>query len=157
MRAAETTFDPCGCRYPSLAQRFGKNYTAAAEHFLTVGQQDGLRGHVDQFQGRYTIADVSGRLVLSASRRMGGAVDSVVFNGTEFINAHDHGRELQVAVSPLSLLTTTTMTMTMTTTTTMMMMMMIILMMMMTMMMTVVIMMMMMMTVMTMTVTIFLK
>jgi hypothetical protein len=30
---------------------------------------------------------------------MGAAVDSVVWNNKEFINAWDHGRELQTAVS----------------------------------------------------------
>ena len=93
-------------RYPSLAKKLSQNYTAAVEHFLTVGQKEGLLGYVDGgYEGRYTISDVTGQLFLSASLRMGGAVDSVVFNDTEFINAHDHGRELQVAVGLLSVLT----------------------------------------------------
>ena len=73
------------------------------EHYLTVGRKEGLLGYVDGgYEGRYTISDVTGQLFISASTRMGGAVDSVVFNDMEYINAHDHGRELQVAVSCLS-------------------------------------------------------
>ncbi len=41
-------------RYPDLARRFGANYTAALEHYLTVGRAQGLLGYVDGgFEGAY--------------------------------------------------------------------------------------------------------
>ncbi|KAK7114592.1 uncharacterized protein [Littorina saxatilis] len=87
-------------RYPDLAAKFGQNYTAAVEHYLTKGKTQGLLGYVEGgYEGRYTISQ--GSLFISASTRVGGAVDSVVFDNTEFINAWDHGRELQVAMTML--------------------------------------------------------
>jgi hypothetical protein len=38
-------------------------------------------------------------LTLRTSARMAGAIDSITWHGKEFINAHDHGRELQSASS----------------------------------------------------------
>jgi hypothetical protein len=38
-------------------------------------------------------------LVLHASQRTAGAIDSIKFRGREFVNAYDHGREWQSAVS----------------------------------------------------------
>jgi hypothetical protein len=38
-------------------------------------------------------------LTISTSSRMAGAIDSITWRGEEFINAHDHGRELQSASS----------------------------------------------------------
>ncbi|MEA1834548.1 hypothetical protein U8607_20855 [Methylobacterium durans] len=38
-------------------------------------------------------------IVLSASTRTAGAIDSLAWNGREFLNRFDHGRELQSAAS----------------------------------------------------------
>lgn len=38
-------------------------------------------------------------IVLRASARVAGAIDSLTWRGTEFINSYDHGRELQSAAS----------------------------------------------------------
>ena len=38
-------------------------------------------------------------ITLGLSSRTGGAIDSLTWGGTQFINAHDHGRELQSAAS----------------------------------------------------------
>lgn len=38
-------------------------------------------------------------IFVSASDRMAYAIDSVVWNSNEFINAWDHGRELQIAIT----------------------------------------------------------
>ncbi len=38
-------------------------------------------------------------IVLHASQRTAGAIDSIKFRGKEFVNAYDHGREWQSAVS----------------------------------------------------------
>ena len=48
--------------------------------------------------GRYTIADIPTSLFVSASTRMGGAIDSLVFNHAEYVNAWDHGRDLTVSI-----------------------------------------------------------
>jgi hypothetical protein len=45
----------------------------------------------------YTIRQPA--LVLHASKRTAGAIDSLKFRGKEFVNAYDHGREWQSAVS----------------------------------------------------------
>lgn len=89
-------------RYPDLKQRFGNNFTAALVHFLTVGKSQGLLGYVEGgYEGRYTVARPEVQLFVSASARMSGAIDSVVWKEKEFINAWDHGRELQLAVTTL--------------------------------------------------------
>eukprot|EP01119_Soliformovum_irregulare_P002479 TRINITY_DN1272_c0_g1_i1.p2 TRINITY_DN1272_c0_g1~~TRINITY_DN1272_c0_g1_i1.p2 ORF type:complete len:318 (-),score=61.82 TRINITY_DN1272_c0_g1_i1:216-1169(-) len=38
-------------------------------------------------------------IVLGSSPRVAGAIDSLTWNGVQFINAFDHGRELQVAIT----------------------------------------------------------
>mmetsp|Transcript_27500 Transcript_27500/g.49529 ORF Transcript_27500/g.49529 Transcript_27500/m.49529 type:complete len:322 (+) Transcript_27500:758-1723(+) len=48
--------------------------------------------------GRWTIKNGEG-IQISAGSRVSGAVDSVVYGGKEYINACDHGRELQLAVT----------------------------------------------------------
>jgi hypothetical protein len=49
----------------------------------------------------YTVRQpvLNSTLVLHASPRTAGAIDSLVFRGREFVNAFDHGREWQSAVS----------------------------------------------------------
>eukprot|EP00762_Andalucia_godoyi_P007838 ANDGO_01761.mRNA.1 hypothetical protein ACA1_134270 len=47
---------------------------------------------------RWTIKSPEG-IEVSVSRRTAGAIDSVVFRNRQFINACDHGRELQMAVT----------------------------------------------------------
>ena len=37
-------------------------------------------------------------LWVSASERMAGAIDSVVWDNVEFVNSWDHGRQMQMAV-----------------------------------------------------------
>ncbi len=51
--------------------------------------------------GRATISRVfnGSPITVGVSSRTGGAIDSLTWGGTEFINAHDHGRELQSASS----------------------------------------------------------
>lgn len=38
-------------------------------------------------------------MVITTTRRLAGAIDSLKWNGQEFINSHDHGRQLQSACS----------------------------------------------------------
>ena len=51
--------------------------------------------------GRATISRTfnDSPLTVGISSRTGGAIDSLTWGGTQFINAHDHGRELQSASS----------------------------------------------------------
>ncbi len=51
--------------------------------------------------GRWTVANPAAGLFLGTSSRMSGGIDSVVWGSKEFINAWDHGRELQLAVTSL--------------------------------------------------------
>jgi len=51
--------------------------------------------------GRATISQpfAGAAIAISVSSRTAGAIDSLTWGGTQFINAHDHGRELQSASS----------------------------------------------------------
>lgn len=48
-----------------------------------------------QIRRRYGDSEI----VISTTARLAGAVDSLTWNGIEFIDSHDHGRQLQSAVS----------------------------------------------------------
>jgi hypothetical protein len=50
-----------------------------------------------EYSVRKTVLDST--LILHASQRTAGAIDSLKFRGKEFVNAYDHGREWQTAVS----------------------------------------------------------
>ncbi len=51
--------------------------------------------------GRWTIHGKAGvsDIVITATARVAGAINSLTWNGREFINARDHGRELQSALN----------------------------------------------------------
>lgn len=87
--------------YPDLKQKYGTNYSAATEYYLSTGYNQQLLGYTPNkgAYGRYTISDISNNIWLSGSDRMAAAIDSLVWNGYEFINCWDHGRELQMAVT----------------------------------------------------------
>ncbi|KAK7473851.1 hypothetical protein BaRGS_00034902, partial [Batillaria attramentaria] len=88
-------------RYPELRTQLNNDYEQAVRHYLTHGLSEHRLGYVDGgFEGRWTVSDAKHRLFLSTSNRMGGAVDSLVWNHREFINSWDHGRQLQMAVFP---------------------------------------------------------
>jgi hypothetical protein len=88
-------------RYPDLKKKFDKNYYAAIQHYLTKGLAKGYFGYFEGGDyGRYTISQMKPEgIFVSASDRMAYAIDSVVWNSNEFINAWDHGRELQIAIT----------------------------------------------------------
>ncbi len=68
----------------------------ATLHYVTLGVGEGRKGfNPTGGYGRYTITNNAG-LYISTSNRTAGAVDSLVWNNKEFINSHDHGRQLQV-------------------------------------------------------------
>lgn len=86
-------------RYSDLAKTYGTNYQKAIEHYLQHQSEKKL-GYVDgEFDGRWTITNHEHDLFIGASRRMGGAIDSLVWGHKEFINSWDHGRELQMATN----------------------------------------------------------
>ena len=88
-------------RHPQLATQLNHNYTAAAIHYVQQGRAAGLLGYAENGApyGRYTIGDPVADIYVSGSNRTAGAIDSLVWNNVEFLNAWDHGRELQLAVT----------------------------------------------------------
>jgi hypothetical protein len=87
-------------RYHDLTIAFGTNYKAAIRHYLSHGQTEHRLGYQEGGDGeRWTASNANHDLFVSASQRMGGAIDSVVWNNKEFVNAYDHGRELQMAAN----------------------------------------------------------
>lgn len=72
----------------------------AIQHYLNSGHHEGRLGYVEghSFQGRWTVSNGKD-LFISVSSRMGGSIDSLVWNNVQFINMYDHGRELQMAAN----------------------------------------------------------
>ena len=87
--------------YPSLKQKYGTNYTGAIDYYLQKngGYDQKLYGYtIGGGYGRYTLGNINKSLYISGSLRMAGAIDSLVWNNTEFINNWGHGRQLQCTV-----------------------------------------------------------
>eukprot|EP01084_Bolivina_argentea_P178150 307969_1 len=87
--------------YPNLAKKYGTNYTAAIDYYLQPngGYDQHLLGYtIGGGYARYTLGNVTKGLYISGSLRMAGAIDSLVWNNTEFVNNWGHGRQLQIAV-----------------------------------------------------------
>jgi hypothetical protein len=87
--------------YPDLTSAFGNNYALALRHYLIHGIVEGRIGYgpneANGTFGRWTARNDI--ISITASRRVAGAIDSVFWNGKEFINSYDHGRQLQPALS----------------------------------------------------------
>ncbi|XP_070188412.1 uncharacterized protein [Littorina saxatilis] len=90
-------------RYSDVEKAHGLHgYRQAIEHYLTTGQHEHRVGYLEGgYGGRWTVSDAHHKLFVSASARMGAAIDSLVWNNHEFINSIDHGRELQMAFNIL--------------------------------------------------------
>lgn len=103
-------------RYADLKTAFGTDYAAAVLHYVHYGLREGREGRlVATPNPAATVGQAlrpqaavtygpSGRaanaiIELGSSARMAGGIDHLSWGGTEFINAYDHGRELQVAWS----------------------------------------------------------
>jgi hypothetical protein len=88
-------------RYEDIREACKGDSGCALDHYLQHGISEKRVGYVEDGMtfGRATIADVALGICVSAGARTAGAVDSVVFQNTEMINTHDHGRQLQVAVT----------------------------------------------------------
>jgi hypothetical protein len=84
--------------YPDLKAAFGNDCTKGLQHYLNTGRGEGRVGIVNGgYDGRYTISNDI--ITVGASLRTAGAIDSLYWNGREFLNSFDHGRQLQVALS----------------------------------------------------------
>ena len=104
-------------QYPDLVTAFGTDYGAAVIHYTHHGIKEGRKGTLaglpnpgaavgDALRPQGAIsydmaAGVAANAIidLRSSTRMAGGIDHLGWNGVEFINAWDHGRELQVAWS----------------------------------------------------------
>jgi len=88
-------------KYVDLRNAFSTNYALALRHYLVNGIGEGRQGYdvggTNGTYGNWTAR--SSTISVGTSRRVAGAIDSVFWNGKEFINSYDHGRQLQVAVS----------------------------------------------------------
>lgn len=88
-------------RYDDVRAACKGDTGCALDHYVNHGIAEGRVGYVEDGMpfGRATIADAALGICVSSGARTAGAVDSVVFQNTEMINTHDHGRQLQVAVT----------------------------------------------------------
>jgi hypothetical protein len=88
-------------RYEDVRDACKGDAACALSHYLQHGMSEGRVGYAEDGIpfGRFTIADPALGICVSAGARTAGAVDSVVFQNSEMINTHDHGRQLQVAVT----------------------------------------------------------
>jgi hypothetical protein len=95
-------------RYPDLVSAYGAaGYANAISHFINYGMAEGRLGYLqngmaDPRVKRTTIQGTAangGKIYISTGSRTAGAVDSLMLNNVEFINAWDFGRELQVAMA----------------------------------------------------------
>lgn len=99
-------------KYSDLKQAFGQNYYQAAAHYLTNGYGEGRIGYFESYSGsgdnyidKYGRVTLSNRwagswsspIYLSISQKNAGAIDSIWWNGKEYINGNDHGRLAQYA------------------------------------------------------------
>lgn len=88
-------------RYADLGAAYGNNYALALRHYLVYGVGEGRTGYgPNEATGAYNRWTARNDIIsVTASRRVAGAIDSVFWNGKEFINSYDHGRQLQPALS----------------------------------------------------------
>ena len=99
-------------RYADLMTACGTNYLCALTHYLQFGWSEHRCGYLEgggmsHFTYRWTVASAgacgnSSGIWMSASNRTAGAIDSIFWNGLEFVNSFDHGRLLQVAIANIS-------------------------------------------------------
>ena len=103
--------------YPDLSAAFGTDYAAAVVHYVTNGLREGRLGTTagtpngaaaigaelrPKVAPSYDVVNASAAnaiIDIRSSSRMAGGIDHLGWNGVEFINRWDHGRELQVAWS----------------------------------------------------------
>ena len=85
-------------RYGDLQAAFGNDCKAALDHFNAHGRAEGRSGlQGASYEGRTTVKNDI--IAVGMSNRTAGAIDSLYWNGREFINSFDHGRQLQIAMS----------------------------------------------------------
>lgn len=94
--------------YADVNSAYGARRSGAIRHYLQFGANEGRYGYrpdlVNGYKGRWVARNVTNSpqsadmLTVSGSSRVAGAIDSVFWKNMEFINAFDHGREVQPAV-----------------------------------------------------------
>lgn len=100
-------------KYPDLLAAFWYNYHAATAHYIANGHAEGRIGHMavndhGDPMGAYKRITATSKytgqadswwhpLTVSCSKQFAGAIDSIMWNGFEFINSYDHGRQAQYA------------------------------------------------------------
>lgn len=92
-------------RHTDLLEAYGNDYAESIVHFVNHGNKEGRMGYQENGillgQLTTTISSLAqdGKIFIGTSQRNAGAIDSLIFDNVEFINATDHGRELQIAYS----------------------------------------------------------
>lgn len=86
---------------------FGNDFRKAILHYVLVGREQGLTGYPSTFSFGGVLPDIRGFkgnavvgnrvLTITTSSQFAGAVDGVYFNGCNFVNNYDHGRQIQTA------------------------------------------------------------
>lgn len=94
--------------YADVNSAYGGRRSGAIRHYLQFGASEGRYGYrpdlVSGYKGRWVARNATNSpqgadlLTVSGSSRVAGAIDSVFWKNMEFINAYDHGREVQPAV-----------------------------------------------------------
>ena len=87
--------------HEDLRNAFGNNCRLATEHYMNHGHYEGRVGmhRNSNFGGVVGGTGYIGNelMLVKASRRTAGAIDSLIYRGKEFINAYDHGRQISIA------------------------------------------------------------
>ena len=82
-----------------------QNYSCAIYYYLNTGYDQNLMGYtIGGAYGKYTVSSIGTSqpklgLFASLSDRMGGSIDSIVYQDFEYINAWDHGRNAQITIT----------------------------------------------------------
>jgi len=99
-------------KYSDIKSAFGNNYLNIIQHYLDLGSNEGRIGYFEEGSktandnmARYQRITVSNKstgqsnnpLYVGLSGKFAGAIDSIYWEGKEFINSHDHGRQMQFA------------------------------------------------------------
>lgn len=100
-------------KYTDILGAFWYNYHAATMHYVNSGHSEGRIGHMTMYDhgdpmGAYKRITATSKytgqadswwnpVTVSCSKQFAGAIDSIMWNGFEFINSYDHGRQAQYA------------------------------------------------------------
>ena len=90
-----------------VSQGLGTDFKKAILHYVLVGREQGLAGYPSTSSFGGVLPDIAGFkgnavvgtrvLKVTTSSQFAGAVDGVYFDGCNFVNNYDHGRQIQTA------------------------------------------------------------